>query len=110
MSQFNQLTLFEELERVNQIERLARSLTKWQERELDRILPEDYQYYCRLLDYLKAGGAYTVIRYDPATAFDAPSFKDSELDMMFRSIGAGLAGISRSKIVHTRARQNEQKY
>ena len=97
-----QATLFEELERVDQIERLTSSMAKWRERELDRILPEEYEYYCKLICYLKNGGAYKIIHYDPISSINDPDFKNSRLGQMFREIGAGFAGVSRAKITHTK--------
>jgi hypothetical protein len=97
----HQATLFEELERVSHIERLTRSMEKWRAQELDRILPEDYAYYCQLICHLKAGGAYKVTHCDPVSSFNDPKFKQSKLGQMFREIGAGLAGISRAEITHT---------
>jgi len=62
-----QHTIEEYIDRVAHIDRLTRSMERWRIQELDRILPDEYAYYCNLLDYLQAGGTYTVKRFDPAS-------------------------------------------
>jgi hypothetical protein len=95
-----QLTIEQEIDRQSRIARLARSMERWRKQELDRILPEDYAYYCALLDYLRGGGAYTVRRVTPEALF-AMSKEERKADpvgQMFRDIGAGLASVSRATI------------
>ena len=55
-----QHTLDEALDRAERIQRLARSLERWRAQGIDQILPNEYGYYCQLLDHLKGGKPYTV--------------------------------------------------
>lgn len=54
-----QLTL-EDAARQWHIARLSRSLARWRDGGLDRILPDEYAHYCATLAHLEGGGAYVV--------------------------------------------------
>jgi hypothetical protein len=97
VSAMQQHTLDEAMERHRHIARLTRSMDTWRARGLDVLLAGDYQYYCELLAYLCAGGAYTVRTFDPMAALDVPAKqRTGPVAEMVADIARGFAQVSRT--------------
>lgn len=91
-----QTTIDEQCDRLRHIERLTASLEQWRAGELDRILPDDYRYWCGVLAHLQAGGDYAIRRASPEQYFQTGSTGAPGVDAMFRAVAAGFAHMSRT--------------
>ncbi len=101
-----QTTIDEAIERAAHIERLARSMARWRERELDRVLPDEYARYQALIQHLRDGGAYVVRHFDPAKLVlqDRSGWKNTRFGQMLWDIAEGFAAVSRAPNPHRRRR------
>lgn len=93
-----QTTIDEQIDRCERLTRLQACEQKWRERELDRILPEEYARLLRKIECLASGEPYTVRRFDPMKALETGEGMDSEVGAMVRDIGRGFAQGSRATI------------
>ncbi len=103
-----QTTLDEQCDRLRHIERLTASLERWRGGELDRILPDEYRYWCDVLAHLQAGGDYAIRRASPEQYFRTGSTGAPGVDAMFQGAGRALAGISRATINYMRYTRREK--